>query len=113
VKRIAFSGLIGIAAIYAFLALRVEAREGASSGTRSRSQWEYKTLDCYEDKALAQMGNEGWEMVAVVDTITKWEFSFYTPAIDGRNRSKLSDSNQASGNMVGHGSCKIYLKRQK
>lgn len=114
-KRAVLSSLIGLLALFGFLTLKVGGgAEGAESSPKSRTKWEYKTMGCYDEKALAKIGDDGWEMVAVVGTIDKWEFNFYTPAdYGGRNRPKLSESTGASGEMKGYGGCSMYFKRPK
>ena len=72
-------------------------------------------MGCYDEKELARMEDDGWEMVTVVGTIDKWEFKFYTPAdyAENNRRPKLSESTGASGEMKGYGGCSTYFKRPK
>lgn len=114
-RRFILAGLVGLIALFALLALKVDAKDtDAESNQKSRPKWEYKTLDCYDEKELAKMGNEGWEMVAVAATVNKWEFGFSTAdARYGEGKPKLSESTGATGEMKGYGGCLLYLKRQK
>jgi hypothetical protein len=113
-SRVILSGAIGVASLLALLALRVDAREkNADTPQKPHVKWEYKTLDCYKPKELDQLGEEGWEMVAVTTIVNKWDFGFSTPGSYGGNPPKLSESTGASGSMTGYGNCLMYFKRQK
>ncbi len=114
-KRLILSGLVGSLALFAFLAWRVDAKENnPGSNPKSRPKWEYKqVVECYDQKELDKMGDEGWEMVAVTTTVNKWDFEFSTPGQYGGSKIKLSESAGASGKMQGYGGCSMYFKRQK
>jgi hypothetical protein len=109
------SGLVGLFALFVVLELKIGGRaEGAESSPKPRPKWEYKAMECYDEEKLAKAGDEGWEMVAVVGTISKWDFNFHTPTdYTGGNSLKLSESTGASGEMKGYGGCSMYFKRLK
>lgn len=75
-KRNMLSVLVGLLALFVVLELKIgERAEGAESSPKSRPKWEYKTMGCYDEKELATAGSEGWEMVAVVNTISKLDLN--------------------------------------